>query len=257
MARIRSIKPEMWLSPQVMNLSFGARLLFVGLITQSDDQGRGVADARRLKAAVFPGDDVTSAQVGEWLDAIAAEGLAILYEADGHGRLYWLPTWHLHQSINKPKPSNYPAPPGCVPDDDGSGPGGGMDESRGIGRKDLKDLKEGNSGTDASVPGLDVTAWTRWVEYRTQIRKPLKPASIPAAQHALAAYGSDQAAVVEQSIANGWQGLFELRRNGKTPAAAPKRERPPTPEEIARARAEAASANATVRGLVPNLRAMP
>ncbi len=56
--------------------------------------------------------------------------------------------------------------------------------------------------------GLDLAAWHRWTAYRAQIRKPLKPPSVPAAQKALAAYGPDQAAVVEQSIANGWQGLF-------------------------------------------------
>lgn len=56
--------------------------------------------------------------------------------------------------------------------------------------------------------GLDVAAWERWVDYRKQIRKPLKPVSIPAAQQELAAFGCDQAAVVQNSIANGYQGLF-------------------------------------------------
>ncbi|MEN9419175.1 MAG: hypothetical protein RI988_2795, partial [Pseudomonadota bacterium] len=36
MARIRTVKPEVWMSPQVMNLSAHARLLFIGLITQAD-----------------------------------------------------------------------------------------------------------------------------------------------------------------------------------------------------------------------------
>ena len=58
------------------------------------------------------------------------------------------------------------------------------------------------------VDGLDVTAWERWIDYRKQIRKPLKPVSIPAAQKELAAFGCDQAAVVQNSIANGYQGLF-------------------------------------------------
>lgn len=60
------------------------------------------------------------------------------------------------------------------------------------------------------VAGLDLGSWERWVEYRSEIRKALKPASIPAAQKAMAAFGPDQAKVVEQSIANGWQGLFPL-----------------------------------------------
>jgi hypothetical protein len=62
------------------------------------------------------------------------------------------------------------------------------------------------------VPGLDGGSWDRWLEYRRQIKRPLKQASIPAAQRKLAAFGDDQAAVIEQSIANGWQGLFPLGR---------------------------------------------
>lgn len=41
--------------------------------------------------------------------------------------------------------------------------------------------------------------------------KPLKPVSMLAAQRELAGFGCDQAAVVEQSVAKGWQGLFELK----------------------------------------------
>ena len=60
-------------------------------------------------------------------------------------------------------------------------------------------------------PGLHQPSWHRWVAYRATIRKPLKSASIAAAMRALAAFGDQQAAVVEQSIAQGWQGLFAVK----------------------------------------------
>lgn len=60
----------------------------------------------------------------------------------------------------------------------------------------------------APVVGLDPAAWEQWETYRREIRKPLKPASIPAAQRKLAAFGKDQSAVVEHSVANGYTGLF-------------------------------------------------
>lgn len=70
-------------------------------------------------------------------------------------------------------------------------------------------------GTREALPdGVDADAWTLWSDYRVKIRKPLKPVSIPAAQQSLAAFGSDQVAVVQQSIAAGWQGLFPLKHNG-------------------------------------------
>ena len=215
MARIRTVKPELWMSPQVMNLAHSARLMFVGLITQADDQGRGLADLRRLKAAIFPGDDITSINVGEWLKQCAAEELVILYSATPHGDLYQLPSWHSHQSIQKPSPSNYPPPTGYLLDkyrnstvelpEDYSGKG---EERNG------KEQGTEGKGEAPAVAGLDVDAWTAWTVYRKQIGKPVKPASIPAAQRKLVAHGTSQAAVVEQSIANGWQGLFPLKHNG-------------------------------------------
>lgn len=128
MPRIRSIKPELWLSPQVMNLTHGARLLFLGLITQADDHGRGNADVRKLKAAIFPGDDVTAAMVREWMGEISAQRLAVLYSAEEFGDLYALPTWDAHQYVPKRAPtSRYPAPErttGTLPECSGSTTGG-------------------------------------------------------------------------------------------------------------------------------------
>jgi hypothetical protein len=64
------------------------------------------------------------------------------------------------------------------------------------------------------TPGLDVASFRRWVGYRKELGKALRPQSLAAAATALAKHGAAQAAVVEQSIANGWQGLFELRAKG-------------------------------------------
>jgi hypothetical protein len=87
----------------------------------------------------------------------------------------------------------------------------------------LPDSPSAKTQADAELPpGLDPAAWSRWTDYRKQIRKALKPVSIPAAQRELAAFGADQAAVVEQSIANGWQGLFALKERPK-PKEEPRR----------------------------------
>lgn len=110
MPRIRSIKPELWQSPQVMNLSHSARLLFLGLITQADDDGKGSSDPRKLRAAVFPGDDLKLEDVKGWLVEITMQRLAVLYTVDGYGDLYLLPSWHEHQYVQKRQPSRYPDP---------------------------------------------------------------------------------------------------------------------------------------------------
>ena len=73
---------------------------------------------------------------------------------------------------------------------------------------------EAESKPSPPVDDFDQAAWTRWTRYRRDIRKPLKPASILAAQRKLATFGCDQSAVVEQSIANGWTGIFQLKNGG-------------------------------------------
>lgn len=58
MARIRTIKPEFFDDPTIGELSPLARLFFIGLWTQADKEGRLLDDSRRLKARIFPYDDV-------------------------------------------------------------------------------------------------------------------------------------------------------------------------------------------------------
>lgn len=59
---------------------------------------------------------------------------------------------------------------------------------------------------------LDTEAWERWKAYRKAIKKPIKEASEQAMKIKLQRYGDDQAAVVDQSISNQWQGLFDLKK---------------------------------------------
>lgn len=76
--------------------------------------------------------------------------------------------------------------------------------------------------TDVSnIANLDLEAWDRWVSYRKAIRKPLKDVSMHAAALKLSKYGADQAEVVNQSVSNQWQGLFDLQKK-KTDPAEPK-----------------------------------
>ncbi len=54
--------------------------------------------------------------------------------------------------------------------------------------------------------------WMRWVKYRKETRNALTPSTIEAQFKKLAAYGLAGAILsIDQSIANGWRGLFEPR----------------------------------------------
>lgn len=103
-------------------------------------------------------------------------------------------------------------PAGSKPEPDGNPDATGSKANHKPRTKNHKpSVPNGTVTPAAEVDGLDQQAWSRWFEYRKSIGRALKPASIPSAQKAMAAFGDSQAAVVEQSVAHGWQGLFALK----------------------------------------------
>lgn len=109
MARIRTIKPEFWVSEQIAECSTNARLLFVGLWNFCDDRGVHPARARTLKAEVFPMDDFSAQQVQGWVNELIAAGLVAHFSA-ADGQDYWhVLAWEKHQKIDRPS-FKYPDP---------------------------------------------------------------------------------------------------------------------------------------------------
>lgn len=111
MARIRSIKPSFFRSRSLARCSIPARITFAGLWSEADDAGRGIADARILKGAIWPLDDAIQAQdVEDHLTELSREHIAF-YEVDGD-RYYIVKNWEEHQSAAfRRSPPVHPAPP--------------------------------------------------------------------------------------------------------------------------------------------------
>lgn len=101
MARIRTVKPEFWSSEQVMECSPMARLMFIGLWNFCDDAGNHVASAKTIKAEIFPGDDISSADVQRMLDELSSNSLIAFYANDSKEYLH-VTGWKKHQKIDKP-----------------------------------------------------------------------------------------------------------------------------------------------------------
>ncbi len=111
MARIRSIKPEFWSSPKVGKVSRDARLLFIGLWNEADDDGRLLGQTKRLAGIIFPfDDDVESKQDEQWLVELQLAGLVVRYSVGDAGYLS-IPGFNDHQKIDKRTPSRLPPPP--------------------------------------------------------------------------------------------------------------------------------------------------
>jgi hypothetical protein len=83
MARIRTLKPGFFKSRSLAKLPRDARLTFAGMWCEADDHGRGIADARLLKGAIWPlDDDVTFLHVSAHVDMLAETGHIRLYQID-------------------------------------------------------------------------------------------------------------------------------------------------------------------------------
>ncbi len=112
MPRIRTLKPEHKVHRKVGPLGHLTYRLWVGLITESDDDGRVIGDLAQLRALIFPYHTLTLAKIEAALAELARLGLIVRHQADGITCL-WFPSWHDHQKrdTHHYKPSKLPAPP--------------------------------------------------------------------------------------------------------------------------------------------------
>lgn len=113
MARIRSVKPETFMSDTLARLPVEARWTFVGLWTYCDDEGRGRGDARLVKAAVWPLEDVASSAVAGHLRQLEAARLICQYEIDGKPYLHVV-NFAEHQKPQHPAKSKHPDCPRLI-----------------------------------------------------------------------------------------------------------------------------------------------
>ena len=109
MARIRTIKPEFFTSLTIADLPLTARLTFVGLWTHADDAGRCIDDPRLIKAALWPLDDRTAADIETDLKLLSESSLITRYILN-RKRYLAVTNWDEHQRINRPTASKLPAP---------------------------------------------------------------------------------------------------------------------------------------------------
>ena len=106
----RIIKESLCSSEKIASLSDFEFRLWIGLITQADDAGRGDARAAIIKGHVFPfRERVSIKDIDAALQVLAAKGCVALYKVDG--KPYFLfPGWVKHQRVRDCKP-RFPEPP--------------------------------------------------------------------------------------------------------------------------------------------------
>ena len=230
MSRARNIKPGFFANEDLVELPFETRLLFIGLWTLADREGRLEDRPKRIKMAIFPADSV---DVDASLNALQASGFIRRYEAEGIPCIQIL-TFTKHQNPHcNEAPSKLPAP--CehststvqAPEQHGDTPADSLilcisdplnpENSHSVGEKPTPARKRARAAAaPPSVelpPGLLPETWKAFRDHRQRLRAPLTARAeklLLTKLAGLCADGSDPNALVDRSIEHGWRGLFPL-----------------------------------------------
>lgn len=222
MPRIRTIKPEHVNDKQLTTISMQAHLFWILSWCFSDDDGVIENDPILLKSQIFPRrSDVRVEQIEQWIGQLVKARFMVPFTYDNVGYLIHR-TFRTHQKIDRKQPSKISAE---------------------VIRRTLDEcssndqpciVEESNSKGEESKPkpapdSVEIifpfetenfkSIWQQWKNYKkTEHRFHFKsPQSEQSSLKGLAetAKGNEETAIaiIQQSMANGWKGFFELKTN--------------------------------------------
>lgn len=107
MARIRTIKPSLWTSPEFVACSMAARLLWIGTWNFADDYGVLKDDPAELKFQILPGDNVDAHDL---VDELVSRKMLLRKVAPDGTRVLVIRTFGIHQKIDTRSPGRWGVP---------------------------------------------------------------------------------------------------------------------------------------------------
>lgn len=211
----RILKESICTSDSIDGLGWFEEVLFYRLIVNCDDYGRFDGRPAIIKNRLFPlKETLTVKAVTGAINKLASAGLVTLYMFEGKPYLY-LPTWNYHQTV-RAKRSKYPAPEdGCESMNTSEIICNQMNANVPVIQSNPNTNPNTESESYTGDSRLD-TAFLEYIRFRKQIKKPLTDRAIQLAVGKLRKMSDDveeQIAIIDQSIMNGWSGLFPLNQD--------------------------------------------
>ena len=222
----RIIKESAFLSEKIASLSDFQFRLWVGLITQADDAGRGDARPAIIKGRVFAlRERVSAKDIGDALNALAAAGCVSLYNVDGKP-YFQFPSWAKHQRVRNAQPKY----PGMNDADNSPQLAADCGEAPPKSNPIQSESKSNKGAERADKTPLEI-ALDDFAKHRKAMKKPLtdKARELTLNELEKLAPGDDdmKIAILNQSIQRGWQGVFELKEDAPHSAPAQKEQAKP------------------------------
>lgn len=174
MARIRTVKPELWTDPDFTECSLSARLLLIAMLNFASDYGVLADKPRQLKMQCLPADNCDiDALIGELIE----HRFLIRRVAPCGEKVLVIRTFSKNQKINRPSkgrwgdPSEWGNPHGTL--HEGSlnahgGPPPGRDNSEGKGR-DTSDSSDLSLSISTSLNGVVATLGERFRDRENEL----------------------------------------------------------------------------------------
>lgn len=216
-------------SEAVCGLGWAAEVLYRRLMSVVDDYGRFSASTKLIRAACYPLqiDKVSDSDIGKWLAQVAEAGLVRVYPAQD-GKSY-LEIQKFGQQIRSK--SKFPGPDECVQASASncSQPPANAHLDVFVFEDVSEEVKGARKRSQPFDPAamelpewLDRELWVAWCEDRKARKKPISERGASMQISKLDEYrqqGTSPKAVIEHSIAGGYQGLFAPASNRQQPQA--------------------------------------
>lgn len=199
-------------SEKIDKLSEKAEVFFTRLIMKADDHGCFHAHPKLLKAALFPLKNYSDALIESCLDELAYLEIVKIYEHEGRR---YLKIYDFGQRL-RTMVSKFPQPDDKVPSIVSNKPPE-LEEKR-------REVEENTKPKAADAPVITKLpfgsnefwqAWVSWERYKKERKQKFTDSTKEKQLRKLGARTEKEAiAMINQSIENGWTGLFDLKQNG-------------------------------------------
>jgi len=217
MARARNIKPGFFTNEDLVELDFATRLLFAGLWTVADREGRLQDRPKKIKIDVFPADNL---DIDAMLQALHDANFIQRYEVNG-SKFIQISSWSKHQNPHHTeKASEIPGVNGEVTVKEPSKPkdaqlpdGGNLADSL-IPDSLIPDSKEKTAPrkrvttpVTAKPDDIDPQTWADWLNLRKAKRAPVTTTVVDEARRECAKAGMTLENFLRVWCRRGSQGL--------------------------------------------------
>jgi len=214
------IDPGIWQSEDFASLSIIARLTFIGMFSNADDEGRGRAKPVYIKSVIYPYDeDLRVSDIEKALSEISTKMSVTFYSNDGN-EYYSLNNWTSWQRVDKPQASKIPTPESVENHSGISRESFSPNPEKTFSKGKEEKRKEDKLKEEKSVPLSDFEkVITDFKEFRKSVKAPMTDRAVELLLIDLQKLAPDderrKIEILNQSILKNWKGVFQLKDDPK------------------------------------------